>query len=84
MQVPSITPRGWVARTIASLLRFFGLWAGISGAYVTFGGRTCPCCGNPGCPVGIGVAGIFGALGSLLILNGRHLLRRLGRFFSGR
>jgi hypothetical protein len=67
-----VEPRGHAARLLAGGLRFFGLWAGISGAYTVMGGGTCPCCGNPGCPVGLGVAGIFGALGSLIINYGRR------------
>jgi len=68
----TVEPRGRAARLLAGLLRFFGLWAAISGAYAMMGG-TCPFCGNPSCPVGLGVAGIFGALGSLIITQGRHL-----------
>ncbi|MGQ9708289.1 MAG: hypothetical protein ACUVUR_05380 [bacterium] len=63
-------------RRFAGLFRFFGLWIGFSGIY-TMLSNTCPCCGRPGCPVGLGVAGIFGALGSFLILKGRTLLKRL-------
>lgn len=65
-------PRGRAAQVFASLLRFFGLWAGISAAYAAMGDRACPCCGNPGCPVGIGTAGIFGALGSVIVNYGRR------------
>lgn len=71
---PSVVPSGRAARVLANLLRFLGLWAGISGAYAVVGGGACPCCGNPGCPVGIGIAGIFGALGSLIINYGRRWL----------
>jgi len=67
-----IIPRGQAARMLAGLLRFFGAWAAITGAYAMFGG-TCPFCGNPSCPVGIGVAGIFGALGSIILTQGRHI-----------
>ena len=67
-----VVPRGRATRLLAGLLRFFGLWAGISGAYAAMGGGTCPCCGNPGCPVGIGIAGIVGAVGSLIINHGRR------------
>ncbi|MEO0086131.1 MAG: hypothetical protein ABIK37_05815 [candidate division WOR-3 bacterium] len=80
---PSVVPRGRAARVLANLLRFIGLWAGISAAYAAMGGGACPCCGNPGCPVGIGVAGIVGALGSLIINYGRRwfatIRTRLGR-----
>ena len=69
----TVVPRGRAAQLLAGLLRFFGLWAAISGAYAVMGG-TCPFCGSPACPVGLGVAGIFGALGSLILTQGRHLL----------
>lgn len=73
----TVVPRGRAARILAGLLRFFGLWAGISGAYAVMGGGACPCCGNPGCPVGLGAAAILGALGSFIIVKGRGLLARL-------
>jgi len=65
-------------RLLAGLLRFFVLRAGISGAYALMCG-TCPFCGRPGCPVGLGVAGIFGAFGSLVLTQGRHLLTVIRR-----
>ena len=71
-------PRGRFARVLAGLLRFLGLWVGISGTYA-MAGATCPCCGKPGCPVGWGGAAILGALGSLIVLKGRALLTRLRR-----
>jgi hypothetical protein len=73
---PRVVPRGVAARGLAALLRFFGLWAGISGAYAVMGG-TCPCCGRVGCPVGIGAAAVLGGLGSLFVFKGRALLTRL-------
>jgi hypothetical protein len=72
-----VVPRGRAARILAGLLRFFGLWAGISGAYAVMGGGACPCCGNPGCPVGLGAAAILGASGSFIIVKGRGFLARL-------
>lgn len=79
----SVVPRGRAASVIANLFRFFGLWGSISAAYAAMGGGACPCCGNPGCPVGIGVAGIVGALGSLIINYGRRgftaVRNRIGR-----
>jgi len=76
--VTPVTPRDRSAAVLAGILRFLGLWAGVSGAYLAVGG-TCPCCGRPGCPVGIGSAAILGALGSLTVLKGRALLARLRR-----
>ena len=78
-----IEPRGRAARMLAGLLRFFGLWVGISGTYAVMCG-TCPFCGRPGCPVGIGVAGIFGALGSVILTKGSHLFAAIrGRLTDG-
>jgi len=37
---------------LPGVLRFLGLWAGISGGYLTMG-STCPCCGRPGLNAGI-------------------------------
>jgi hypothetical protein len=77
-----VEPSGRAARLLARLLRFFGLWVGISGTYAVMCG-TCPFCGRPGCPVGLGVAGIFGALGSLILTQGRYLFAAIrGRLMS--
>ena len=73
-----VEPSGRPARLLVGLLRFFGLWVGMSGTHAVMCG-TCPFCGRPGCPVGIGVAGIFGALGSLILTQGRHLLTAISR-----
>ncbi|MEO0026428.1 MAG: hypothetical protein ABIK54_06685 [candidate division WOR-3 bacterium] len=66
------TPR----HLLPQVLRLFGLWAGITGGYVTIG-STCPCCGKPGCSVGLSIAAIFGALGSVLILKAKPMTARL-------
>lgn len=68
--------RNFLPSTLAGS-RILILGAAISGAFAVFGGN-CPCCGKPGCPVGLG---IFGLLGSLLVMNGQRLLiiiRNLG------
>ncbi|MEO0010404.1 MAG: hypothetical protein ABIK51_07825 [candidate division WOR-3 bacterium] len=65
------TPR----HLLPQVLRLFGLWAGITGGYATFG-STCPCCGSRGCPVGLGIAAVFGALGSFFLLKGRTRLAK--------
>ncbi|MEN9979414.1 MAG: hypothetical protein ABIK38_03600 [candidate division WOR-3 bacterium] len=61
---------------LPGILRLLGFWAGITGGYATFG-STCPCCGRPGCPVGLGIAALFGALGSVLILKAKPMTARL-------
>lgn len=71
-----VVPRGRNPRRLAGLLRFFGLWAGMSGLYA-LSGTPCPCCGGPACPVGLSGAAILGALGSLILLKGRSALSRL-------
>ena len=68
---------------LAGLLRFSGLWVGISGTCAVMCG-TCPFCGRPGCPVGIGVAVMFGALGSVILTQGRNLYVAIrGRLMDG-
>ncbi|MCX6842572.1 MAG: hypothetical protein NTX53_09865 [candidate division WOR-3 bacterium] len=74
----TVVPLGRGARLLAGLLRFFGLWAGISGTYAVMC-NTCPFCGRPGCPVGIGVMAIFGALGSLFVTQRRNLWASIRR-----
>ncbi|MGB9742504.1 MAG: hypothetical protein ACP5JB_03965 [candidate division WOR-3 bacterium] len=59
------------------VLRLLGLWAGLTGGYQTMG-STCPCCGRPGCPVGLGIAALFGLVGSALILKGKTILTGIG------
>jgi hypothetical protein len=61
---------------LPGVLRFFGLWAGFTGSYQALG-STCPCCSRPGCPVGLGIAALFGALGSFFVLKGKAILSRL-------
>jgi len=58
---------------LPGVLRFIGLWAGLSGGYLTMG-STCPCCGRPGCPVGLSLAVLLGAFGSALINFGRNII----------
>ncbi|MBM3321982.1 hypothetical protein FJY69_00645 [candidate division WOR-3 bacterium] len=73
-----VTPRGRTAAVLVGVLRFLGLWVGLSGT-IAAAGQVCPCCGRPACPVGIGSAAILGALGSFVVLKGRALLARLRR-----
>jgi hypothetical protein len=41
-----------------NVLKFLGWWFGFSGLYAMF--SVCPFCGQTGCPVGAGTAGVFG------------------------
>lgn len=59
-----LSPLGYFIRLIAK-------WLGFTGLYAAF--AVCPCCGQPGCPVGIGSAGIIGAF-AVLIFNDWKIL----------
>jgi len=58
---------GWKKR----ILQFFGLWGGAAAMYAGTS-AACPCCGQPGCPVGIAGAGFVG----LVVAGIVHLFRR--------
>jgi len=68
-------------RRLGGLFRFLGLWAGIGGTYAALG-NTCPCCGRAGCPVGLSLAVLLGAIGSALINFGRNWLGSLQRWIK--
>ena len=59
---------------ISKLLRFLALWLGISWLYAGSSG-VCPFCGQPGCPVGAGSAGVVGAFIALVVQNWRASVR---------
>lgn len=62
---------------LGQLFRFFGWWLGFSGLYAMF--AVCPFCGQQGCPVGAGSAGIVGGFFALVVQNGRGFLRFMTR-----
>ncbi len=66
---------------LGQLFRFFGWWLGFSGLYAMF--AVCPFCGQQGCPVGAGSAGIVGGFFALLIQNGKSFLRLITHKFFG-
>ena len=81
-------PRPWKIYqypVIGGLLRFFSWWLVFFGIYAS--SSVCPCCGTPGCPVGVGAAGIIGGCFAALWTYGRAGLDRLkaliGRFKRG-
>ena len=49
----------------AHVIRFIGWWFGFTGLYAMF--SVCPFCGQSGCPVGAGAAGIFGGFFALIM-----------------
>jgi hypothetical protein len=73
-------PRGKPA-LIGQLFRFFGWWLGFSGLYAMF--AVCPFCGQQGCPVGAGSAGVVGGFFALVAQNGRAFLRFINHRLFG-
>jgi hypothetical protein len=59
------------------LLRFFGWWLGFTGLYAMF--AVCPFCGQQGCPVGAGSAGVVGGFFALVMQNCKALVRFVTR-----
>jgi len=56
------TPASHLPSRLTFLSRFSGYWAGMTSLFVLSGNVTCPCCGQPSCPIGIVNASIFGAV----------------------
>ena len=91
-EYPQGPPRTWKIYqypVIGGLLRFFSWWLVFFGIYAS--SSVCPFCGTPGCPVGVGAAGIMGGFFAALWTYGRAWLDRLkaligrfGRFRRGR
>lgn len=52
-------------RPLGHLLRFFGWWFAFIGLYSV--SSVCPFCGQAGCPVGAGSAGVVGAFMAVLV-----------------
>ena len=52
---------------LGRLVKFFGWWFGFSGLYAMF--AVCPFCGQAGCPVGIGSAGVVGGFCAICMQN---------------
>jgi len=49
----------------AGVIRFFGWWLAFFGLYSS--SSVCPFCGQQGCPVGIGSAGLLGVIFAIII-----------------
>jgi len=76
------TEGGKRRRMVGWVLRFLGWWFGFSGLYAMF--AVCPFCGQSGCPVGAGTAGIVGGFFAILSQNWKALLFRLRGVLKGR
>ncbi len=59
------------------LFRFLGWWFGFSGLYAMF--AVCPFCGNTGCPVGAGSAGLVGGFMALCMQNWKTFFKFLNK-----
>jgi len=57
---------------IGNLFRFIGLWIAFTGIYSMF--AVCPFCGQLGCPVGAGSAGVVGGFFALVVQNMKNLI----------
>jgi hypothetical protein len=58
---------------LGHLFRFSIWWLSFSGLYAMF--ATCPCCGQVGCPVGAGSAGLVGGFLALCNQNWKRLIK---------
>ena len=50
---------------LVGVLQFIGWSVGFTGLYAA--STTCPCCGQVGCPVGVGTVGIMGGLTAAVV-----------------
>lgn len=66
---------------IGNLFRFLGLWLAFTGVYAMF--SVCPFCGQVGCPVGAGSAGVIGGFFALTVQNMKNLLSFFEHKLSG-
>jgi hypothetical protein len=63
------------------LFRFSIWWLSLSGLYMFF--ATCPCCGQVGCPVGAGTAGLVGGFFALCKQNWKGFIKLIhGKLFN--
>lgn len=60
---------------IGNLFRFLGLWLAFTGVYAMF--SVCPFCGQAGCPVGAGSAGVIGGSFAFAVNNGRQFVKKI-------
>lgn len=66
---------------IGNLFRFLGLWLAFTGVYTMF--SVCPFCGQIGCPVGTGSAGVVGGFFALIVQNMKNLLNFVHHNLAG-
>jgi hypothetical protein len=66
---------------IGNLFRFLGLWIAFTGVYTIF--AVCPFCGQMGCPVGAGSAGVIGGFFALIVQNMKNVLNFVQHKLTG-
>jgi hypothetical protein len=79
-EIPQGLKRFYQYPFIGRLFRFFTWWLIFSGIYAS--SSVCPFCGQYGCPVGAGSAGLVGGFFALLIGKGKVILNLVSRCFS--
>lgn len=62
------------------IFRFCGLWLSFFGLYTI--STTCPFCGQPGCPVGAGGAGLMSGLMALFLHSGKTIWFKFKALFQ--
>jgi hypothetical protein len=79
-EIPSGIKRFYLYPFIGRFLKFLTWWLIFSGIYAS--SSVCPFCGQFGCPVGAGSAGVVGGFFALVIGKGRIILNLVTRWFS--
>lgn len=72
----SLVCRSWFSAWLGRAFQLGGWWLGFTSFFAM--GSTCPCCGQAGCPMGIGAAGTLGAVAALAFSKLKSLGRRRG------
>jgi hypothetical protein len=68
---------------LGHIFRFSIWWFSLSGLYMLF--AACPCCGQVGCPVGAGTAGLVGGFFTLCKQNWKGPIKFIyGKLFNGK
>jgi hypothetical protein len=66
---------------IGNLFRFLGLWLAFTGVYNML--AVCPFCGQVGCPIGVGSAGVVGGFFALIVQNIKNVLNFVQNKLAG-
>jgi hypothetical protein len=76
--IPGVTEKPW--RTfLGKIIRLLGLWLSFFGLFSI--STTCPICGQPGCPVGVGSAGLLSGAMAVFLHSGKAFLAKFKTLF---